>query len=165
MDYIWDDDSDWEREEIEWELENPRMEPRWIKGDRVKTLDGKYKGEIVETPVASEGIPWYMVLFDGQDEPEIMREDSLQEEHDYEFEGPVPRLKDLDVTEEMADALWPDTIPWSDDEQNYYRRASVVDQPDYDPNKFYKFEEYLIDGTKMRFHGLAEEGGWEAPKM
>jgi hypothetical protein len=27
-------------------------------------------------------------------------------------------------TEEAADALWPDTLPWSTEEQEYYRTAA-----------------------------------------
>jgi hypothetical protein len=114
------EDEEWE--DGEWLDDMPEAsEPKFVAGDRVK-YDNMY-GTVMETPAMADfGEPyWYMVHLDDGSEYAI-REEMLDWEAEFPFEDDAPSTGILD--HEPTGDLWPDYLPWSDDEQNYYRQSS-----------------------------------------
>jgi tRNA nucleotidyltransferase (CCA-adding enzyme) len=87
-------------------------------------------------------------------------------QYDAELQGhvPVPMTRS-EIDPEALDLLWPDTLPWPEDEQNYYRDAKTAGAiPLYNHAEY---DIFLPSGEQRRavYHGLAFPGTFEKPKM
>lgn len=115
-------------------MEDLLSEPKYMLGEIVVARATGRTGIVrhIRLDSFTGGIRLYQVEFPGQPDNIEFREDQL----------------DPDTS------LWPDTLPWGDEEQDYYRTSSLA-----------KFRLYGIDGKIYQFTGFVMAGTWEPAKM